>query len=202
MARLLRFAAVAVLVGGATAGLSGCTGDADPVGSPSPSVTVESPSPMPSASPSPTALSDEELLELIPEDARAENFGAASNFAKFFVLESQKILVDGDDGLFRAVSEPGCTFCIASLATLEAMREQGLTARGGEIAVSSELASGGLQADGTWNASFDIDVSAQEFVDETGTVIASNPAESLRVGVVLRYNGSVWGVVDVGSEPR
>jgi len=158
--------------------------------------------PSPSLSPSPTPLTDDELLALIPEDARGEDFLSASSFAKFFVVESQAILLDGDDELFRTVSERGCTFCEASFATLNAMRDRSLTVSGGDIIVSPGLASRGLQADGTWNVSFDIEVSAQEFVDSTGAVVTSNPAESLRVGVVLIYKGSRWGVVDVGSEPR
>ncbi len=201
MARLSRFVTVAVLLGGATVSLSACTGGSDPIASPSPSVsTVVTPSP--SVSPSPTPLTDAQLLALIPENARGDDFLSASNFAKFFVVESQAMLLDGDDGLLRAVSESGCTFCEASFATLAAMRDQGLTASGGGITVSPDLAVGGLQADGTWNASFDIEVATQEFIDSSGAVITSNPAESLRVGVVLIYKGSRWGVVDVGSEPR
>ena len=201
MARLSRFVAVAVLLGGATVSLSACTGGSDPVASPSPSVSTVV-TPTPSASPSPTPLTDAELLALIPEDARAENFVSASNFAKFFVVESQAMLLDGDDRLLHAVSEPGCTFCDASFATLAAARARGLAASGGDITVSPDLAVGGLQADGTWNASFDIEIDAQQFIDSSGALVKSNPAESLRVGVVLIYKGSRWGVVDVGSEPR
>jgi hypothetical protein len=62
-------------------------------------------------SPSPTPLTGDQLLALIPENARAENFVSASNFAKFFVNEYYVMLNTGDDSLFRALSQSGCTFC-------------------------------------------------------------------------------------------
>ena len=200
MARLLRFAAVAVLLGGATAGLSGCTGDADPVASPSPSVTAESPSPTPSASPSPTALSEEELLELIPEDARAENFAAASNFAKFFIAEYHQMFLSKDDALFAALSEPGCVFCENSLAEYEEVIGSGGSLRGGDMVIEDGLAAGGNQGDGTTNASFGLEVAVVEYLDSSGAVVKTIPATSGRVGVFMRYDVDHWVVIEVGSD--
>ncbi|MBC7297357.1 MAG: hypothetical protein H5T82_00430, partial [Demequina sp.] len=110
MARLLRCAAVVALVGGATASLSACSGDPGPIVTETPSATrtVET---TPSPSPTPSVTSEEELLAQIPEDARAENFVSASNFAKFFVREYQRMFAEHDSGLFALLSGDECQFC-------------------------------------------------------------------------------------------
>ena len=203
MARLLRFAAVAVLVGGATAFLSGCTGDSDPVVSLSPSVTAEatpSPSPSVSVSPTPTALSDEELLELIPEDARVESFIGASNFAKFFLLEYNRMFSTGDSRLFQALSEPGCTFCANSLREFEDVIGSGGSVVGGGMTIEEGLAAGGDLGDGTTNASFGIEIGEVQYLDSEGVVVDTVPPTAGRLGVLMRYRDGHWSVIDVGSD--
>src|SRR5680860_1578321 len=84
MALLLRYVAVAALVGVATASLTACSGDPGPIVTESPSLTrtVEA---TPSPSPTPTVTSEEELLAQIPEDARGEDFQSATQFSRFFL---------------------------------------------------------------------------------------------------------------------
>ncbi len=200
MARLLRFAAVAVLVGGATAGLSGCTGDADPVASPSPSVTAESPSPTQSASPSPTALSEAELLELIPEDARAENLGAASNFAKFFVREYDVMFQTQDDALFRYMSGPDCEFCSSSLQTYADLIDAGGRRDGGDIVTTSDLATGGLNEDGYWYAGFAFEVTHSQDFDASEALVEEGPAGGGTAYAKLEFLDGRWIVQGVALE--
>src|SRR5690554_5304864 len=78
-----------VLVAGALRA-SACSGDPAPIVTETPTATPsETPSPSPTPSPSATALTDEEVIEAIPEEARHEDFPGAQEFAKFFLSESQ-----------------------------------------------------------------------------------------------------------------
>lgn len=198
MARLSRFVAVAVLLGGATASLSACTGDANPVVSTSPSVTAEV-TPSPSVSPSPTPLSEEELLALIPEDARAENFVSASNFAKFFVMLYPEMMQKQDPELFALLSDSACVFCNNALGDLAELIAADGTVTGGDVTVEAGLASGGLEGDGTTNASFDAETADATFLDSGGDVTSVVPGRAGRLGVSLRYDVDHWVVLGVGS---
>ena len=199
MARLSRFVTVAVLLGGATVSLSACTGGSDPIASPSPSVsTVVTPSP--SVSPSPTALTDDQLLALIPEDARAENFVSASNFAKFFVRLYPSMMQNKDSELFRWLSDDACVFCQNALDSYQQLVVSNGSVTGGDMNVEEALASGGLEPDGTTNASFDVQTTDMVFLDSAGNVTALKSGHGGRVGVGLRYDGDHWVVLGVGSE--
>ncbi len=198
MARLSRFVAVAVLLGGATVSLSACTGGSDPVASvtPSPPVVSETPS----VSPTPTALSDDELLALIPEEARREDFLSASNFAKFFVGLYPEMMHDQDPGLFSMLSDPNCVFCNNSLGNLADLVASDGSMTGGDVIVEAGLASGGLEADGTTNTSFDAETADTTFLDAAGSVTSRVPGRGGRLGVSLRYDVDHWVVLGVGSE--
>jgi len=196
MARLSRFVAVAVLLGGATVSLSGCTGDSDPVVTPSPSVTVVTPSP--SASPSPTALSDEELLALIPEEARGQDFVSASNFAKFFVGAYTGLFVDGADvGLYRALSAEGCSYCASALANAVETAQAGAHSEGGVFSFPDLLGRGGLRDDGfTYVAQPFALTDATTFGPE-GEPLGSGRGGTGDVGVKMRFDDGAWRVYAV-----
>lgn len=198
MARLLRFAAVAVLLGGVAAGVSGCTGDADPVVSVSPSVTAEV-TPTPTVSPSPTPLSEEELLELIPENAREENFGSAVNFAQFFLSLYPEMMQTKDSRVFAYLSDDACVFCQNALESRDELVTANGSVTGGEMTFDAELASGGLEPDGTWNASFDVTTHEAIHMNATGEVTETVPERSGRLGVSLQHDGDHWTVLGVGS---
>ena len=200
MARLSRFVTVAALLGGATVSLSACTGGSDPIASPSPSVsTVVTPSP--SVSPSPTPLTDDQLLALIPEDARAENFVSASNFAKFFVREYQRMLTEQDRTLFSSLSEPDCLFCNSALATFDSVVSTGGSVEGGDVAVDDGLALGGMQDDGTYIATIHVTTAPQTNRDATGAIVEQTPEGSGLISVQMRRSGDHWVVVDVNLAP-
>jgi hypothetical protein len=200
MARLSRFVAVAVLLGGATVFLSACTGDPAPTASPTPTAVVVSETPSPSVSPSPTPLTDDELLALIPEDARGEDFLSASNFAKFFVRLYPSMMQNKDSQLFEALSDADCVFCNNALGNLADLVASARSMTGGDITVDEQLASGGLEADGTTNASFDAETADTTFLDSAGTVTSTIPGRTGRLGVSLRYEVDHWVVLGIGSE--
>lgn len=199
MARLSRYVTVAVLLGGATVNLSACTGGSDPVASVSPSVSAVV-TPTPSASPSPTPLTDAELLALIPADARGEDFVSASNFAKFFVGLYPEMMHAQDSELFARLSGDGCVFCENALTNLADLVASEGSMIGGDITVDTGLASGGIQADGTTNASFGAETASTTFLDASGNVTASIPGRVGRLGVSLQYDSDHWTVLGVGSE--
>jgi len=198
MARLSRFVTVVALLGGATVFLSACTGGSDPVASPSPSVsTVVTPSP--SLSPSPTPLTDDELLALIPEDARGEDFLSASSFAVYFLSTYPSIVTGDDSRLFDLITDEGCIFCNNVREALSGSLQPGESLQGGEVTSLQALADGGLQPDGTWNVSFDMTVAALERVDRDGNVLLIDPGGPGRVTVILTY-ATHWIAMGVGAE--
>jgi hypothetical protein len=145
-------------------------------------------------------LTDDQLLALIPENARAENFVSASNFAKFFVNEYYIMLNTGDDSLFRALSQPGCTFCENALQEFGDVIGTGGSVVGGDMTLDPGLAAGGDMGDGTTNASFGVAVAEVRYLDSDGVVYRTIPATSGRLGVLMRYDTDRWSVIDVGSQ--
>ena len=199
MARLSRFLAVAVLLGGVTVSLSACTGDPAPTASPSPSPAVVSETPSPSPSPSPTALSEDELLALIPENARPENFGGATNFALHFLSEYPRILTGPTPDLFSLVTASDCIFCNTVKDRIDSSFEPGDSLRGGEVESLQTVADGGLQADGSWSVSFDATIGDLERVNSSGDVVDVDAGGSVRVTVILKYDEH-WIVLGVGAD--
>ena len=199
MARLSRFVAVAVLLGGATVSLSSCTGGSDPIASSSPAVsTVVTPSPSVAASPTP--LTDEELLALIPENARAENFVSASNFAKFFVNEYDTMFQKPDDEMFRYMSGVDCAFCASSLGTYADLVSAGGHRTGGVITTSPDLPQGGLNQDGYWYVGLGFDVTASSDLDASGADVDAGPGGTATAYVKLQRLDDRWVVQGVSIE--
>lgn len=198
MARLLRGAAVAALVGGATASLSACSGDPGPIVTESPSATLTVATTLP-PTPTPSMTSEEELLAQIPENARGEDFASASNFAKFFVRLYPQMMREKDPRLFRLLSDDDCLFCNNALEQYQQLVDSNQTMIGGDVTAQDSLASGGLEADGTMNASFDAASAARTYLDLDGNVISTFPGQSGRFGVNLRYQDGHWVVLGVGS---
>jgi hypothetical protein len=194
MARLSRFVTVAVLLGGATVSLSACTGGSDPIASPSPSVsTVVTPSP--SVSPSPTPLTDDEVLALIPEDARAENFVSATNFARFF-LDRYPELFDAkpETALFRSLSAPSCGFCSKALSDSDGTVSVGAHNEGGRFVWPNQSVRGGIQDDGFWYVTQGFSVSDTSTYLADGTLHKTEQGGAGEVGVKLSFGEEGWRV--------
>lgn len=199
MARLLRYVAVVALVGVATASLTACSGDPGPIVTDSPSLTrtVEA---TPSLSPTPTLTSEEELLAQIPEDARGEDFYSASQFAKFFILEYQRMFAEKDSTLFSFLSEPECEFCASSIESYESLVGKGGVREGGVITVSSELAQGGLGDDGFWYVGFALSATENSDYDAAGELVESDTGGDGDVAVKLAWRNGYWHVSGVNVE--
>lgn len=201
MTRLLRIAAVAVLVGGATAVLSSCTGDPGPIVTQTPSLTATAEPVTPSASPAPSVTPEEELLAMIPENARGEDFQSATQFAKFFVQLYPDLFKKGDPQLFRALSTPSCEFCASALETYDAFIASGNSYAGGDIETPDVVQfTGGLQPDGTWLVQFPMDIASSTTTTADGSSVGTIEAASLRTAVALEFTEGHWAVLGVNFE--
>lgn len=199
MTRLLRIAAVAVLVGGATAVLSSCTGDPGPIATESPSATATAEVVTLPPSPTPSVTPEEELLAQIPENARGEDFGSAANFAVYYLSEYPQILTGSQPRLFDLLSDENCIFCNNVATQLRDSLGPGESVRGGKVTPLQTIADGGLQQDGTWSVSFDLRVEDLERVDSTGAVVDVDEGGEGRTTVLLEYDAH-WVVLGVGAE--
>lgn len=172
-------------MGAASVSLSACTGDLAPPPAPSPRAAT---------------LSEAELLALVPEDARQEDFFGASAFAKFFVLENQRMLITGDGRLFEELVAPGCAFCASSLARRDEVFEAGGSVEGGLATVEDTFAAGGERDDGTWSVAFGVTTDEATYRDADGAVTTTVPSTAGRIEVLLRYEADRWVVVEAGPE--
>ena len=193
MTRLLRFAAAAVLVGGATAVLSACSGDPEPIvtETPSPTATVVSQSP----TPTPTLTAEEELLAQIPEDARGEDFASATQFSRFFIeLYPGLFAVDPQTELFALLSAPSCQFCSGALADSTDTAAVSAHSEGGAFTWLGAVLRGGLLDDGFWYVTQDFEVTDTVTYLADGTEDHISRGGSGEVGVKLSWDGGSWHV--------
>jgi hypothetical protein len=146
-------------------------------------------------------LTDDELLALIPEDARAENFVSASNFAKFFVREYQRMFDAHDSALFAYLSADGCKFCSSSLQSFADDEAAGNTVSGGAITPSEGLATGGLQSDETWLVQFPMHVAEAQYFNADGSLRTTDAAVDYNLGVLLERVDDRWRVLGLNYEP-
>jgi hypothetical protein len=196
MARLSRFVTVAVLLGGATVSLSACTGGSDPIASPSPSVSTAV-TPSPSVSPSPTPLTDDELLALIPEDARGEDFLSASNFAKFFVDLYPELFVEKPDtALFDFLSTDGCVFCDGALRDSAETVAASAHSEGGVFTFDDSLGQGGLRDDGFTYVGRRFSVTDTVTYLADGSEYRTVPGGKGIVALKTKFEDGVWRVYE------
>jgi len=86
---------------------------------------------------------------MIPENARAENFGSATNFVRFFVdLYPGLFELDPNLELFDFLSMDGCVFCDGALRDSAETQGVGAHSEGGVFGFEDILAQGGLHDDG------------------------------------------------------
>ena len=199
MTRLLRIAEVAVLVGGATAVLTSCSGDPGPIvtETPSPASTVVT---TPSPSPTPSVTPEEELLAQIPENARNESFVAATNFAKFYLELYPQMMTTLDGELFQLLSSPGCEFCQSALQTRDDLEDASQVRQGGEPTFPDEPASGGQEAEGTFTIVLKMETAPSTTVDATGDVVGTGAGGVGVVGLSLSFDDGHWTVLGVNLE--
>ncbi|MFV0284755.1 MAG: hypothetical protein ACK5IM_00010 [Demequina sp.] len=194
--------------------LGGCTGDADPIvtstPSPSPSVAAVDPStsasPSASASPSPsaTALTEEEVLAAIPEDARSEGFISAVMFSRYFLeLYGPMFAPPYDRGTFQSLSDDECDFCASAVDSSASAEDAGTESRGASITWLDDapVAQGGLREDGFWYITQRYELSPRAVLDSSGSELSSDEGSRGRAGVKLGWSDGRWAVFGVEIEP-
>ncbi|WP_291379713.1 DUF6318 family protein [Demequina sp.] len=201
MTRLLRGAAVAVLVGGATVVLTSCSGDpgATPTETPPSTSTVVVTTPSPT--PTPSVTPEEELLEQIPENARGEDFQSATHFARFFLAMYPDLFAkDSDTQLFEYLSGETCRFCEKAMAGVAEARELDAYSVGGEVTFPDVLARGGLQEDGFWYVADRFQAAAVETFGPDGDLLDGAPPYSGEARFRLDYRDGHWRVDEIDLE--
>ena len=152
----------------------------------------------PSPSPTPTALSDDELLAMIPEEAQREDFFGASAFAKFFVdLYPDLFESPPKPELFNKLSAEVCKFCAGALADAAATQDAGAHNTGGEFAWPDELARGGLNDDGYWYVTQAFEVADTVTYLADGSVYKTEAGGTGEVGLKLDFAEGAWSVLGV-----
>ena len=187
---------VALAVVGAVAVLGGCTSASEPVVSPSVSVSA-----VVTLSPSPTLSHEEQMLALIPEEAKGDDLFAAEAMAKFF-----RGLVPG---LYRAehasvwafLSLPSCEFCASGMEISRAYVESGRTFDGGEFVIP-ELVLGSMLDIETGLAYVPIAVTETASVTygPDGTELSRQDARRADFTLELALVGGLWRVNGVSYD--
>ena len=192
-----------VLVGGAAAlALAGCTPSSPDEPTASPSVPVVTASPSVTAAPSETALSEEELLELIPAEARTEDFPGAAAFAAFFVSEYYRMFAEQDPQLFEFVSGDECGYCKSVLTEYVEFSTSGLSRSGGEVSAQPALATGSLLGDGTWLVEIPVEVAASSDIGPDGALASEDPGGTGVSAFQLSWTDGRWVVLGIASEEQ
>lgn len=203
--------AVAVTAG--LMALAGCTDDPEPIVTTTPTSSAsvpESPSPSATASssatpsPSATALTDEEVLALVPEDARDESLAGAANFSYYF-LELYPQMFVANPGIaistFDALSSPDCDFCSSSIDSALRTADMGAHSTGGSLTFDrAAVPKGGVQDDGDWVIEFPLSAEPSTTVNSEGAQIASSDGGTGTATIGLAYVDGAWQVLGVRVE--
>ncbi|WP_156165184.1 DUF6318 family protein [Demequina silvatica] len=187
------------VIGAVLCGLvAGCTADAEPIVTDSPTVVaVESPSPSSTPSPTPTALSDDELLAMLPEGADRTDAIGAMVTAAFFLEQYAPMFQTGDTRVWEALSAEGCEYCENALANAVQIRDEGWTFEGGEIVVVDRSLQGNLESREQAVVSMDGVVRSSSLVSPDGKSQPTEPRRELTFGLVLVLGDGGWRVSEV-----
>lgn len=190
---------------GAVLVMAGCSGS-DPIVTETPVPnTSESAELQPSAtpsvsvsvSPSAAALSDAELLEILPAGAEFPDVEGAVVTAQFFIQEFSRMLERNETEVWQSLSLSGCEFCADGVATAEKYDAKGWVIRGGEIADGPGLTEGNLQEDGT---------ATIKYPATEGAIVVTEPGKAERQAtaggfaeyyLLMELRGTVWRVAEV-----
>ncbi|WP_062297372.1 DUF6318 family protein [Demequina maris] len=201
--RVARRAVAATMLAGVCVGVAACTGEPAPIVTESPTggtvvVPTEAAASTPSAAP--TALTDDELLAMMPEGSeRADVYGAMMT-ATFFLEQYAPMFHTGDTRVWEALSAEGCDYCADALANAERVRDEGWTARGGEITVDAGQTQAALTSDSEASVLLAAELEAGRLLDSSGGVQSSSRAGAAAYGVRLGFTGGHWQVIGVASE--
>ncbi|WP_062301140.1 DUF6318 family protein [Demequina subtropica] len=185
--------------------LSGCFGEPGPIVSETPSVAgtvaeATSPTPTPSPSAELEALTDEELIALLPERALIPDVRGAMATAEFFLEQYAPMFHTGDTRIWEALSAEGCEYCASALENAERVRDEGWTARGGEIEVIRNTQDGSLTSPTSAYYSIEVHRASAYLKSEEGIESESASASRTHFEFALELVDEHWMVVGVASE--
>ncbi|WP_062287352.1 DUF6318 family protein [Demequina phytophila] len=201
--RVARGALAAAVTAGLCAALAGCTADAEPIVTESPTVVaVESPSPSASPSPSPsaTALTNDELLAMMPEGAERSDVYGAMMTATFFLEQYAPMFQTGDTRVWEALSAEGCEYCAKGIENAERVRDEGWLYEGGEIVVEDRQTQGSMTGDDTATVLLETRLSKAEVTQSDGTTTRVGRPGGVTYGVRLVLVADQWLIGGVASE--
>jgi hypothetical protein len=150
---------------------------------------------------SPTPLTDDQLLALIPADARAENFGGAVNFARFFLgMYPQLFARNSDPALFSDLAGDNCGFCSNALSDADETRVAAAYSVGGQIDFPNVTGQGGLHNDGFWYVADRFSAAETQTYGANGNLVDSAPAFAGEARFRLEYVDGHWRVDEIDLE--
>ncbi len=183
--------------------LAGCVGDPGPIVTRMPSAVASAPgvgSETPSPSPSVMALSDDELLALMPEGAGREDLIGAMVTAQFFLEQYAEMFHTGDTRVWEALSADECGYCADALADAEQVRDEGWVAEGGEVFIDTNQTRGAIGESGTATVVFTANVADAYLTNLDGERTQTGAARSVIYGMELGLQDQVWRVERAASE--
>lgn len=184
--------------------VTGCSGP-DPIvtetPSPTPSESV-TPSATTSAtpSPSPTALSAEELLDLLPPNAGQPDLLGAVVTAEFFLEQLGTIYTTGNTTLWEALAGDGCEYCALKEAEVRQLNESDWRAEGGAVTVDESLTRAGVADDGHTYVKVIAQVDDLYVVDAVGEREMAEAASQTEFGLRMVFDSGVWRIDEVSLD--
>lgn len=187
-------------------GVSGCGGDPEPIvtetPSPSASATVD---PSPSATPSPSGngeLTDEELVELLPEEALLDDIRGAEATALFFLEQYAKMYQTGDTYLWEELSGDDCVFCASALEGSTTLHADGMSVRGGDVVPRDDSVSSQMNDEGVVYVTLDGTSEDGFTIYEDGSEELTAPGRSVEVLMELHHIDGDWLIDEVQIDER
>jgi hypothetical protein len=173
-----------------------CTGGDDPPATRSTSSSGSSGSPRASAtSPTTTTPSSTTRTVAVPPEATKHTEAGAKAFAKFYVAQADDALVTADSSKVKAVANESCKGCKVFIDWADELKRQGRHHANTSFTVSGQL----VRPDSTDNRyviDILIDEAGVDVVDQGGTRVASEPAQTATLRTTLSWSASTWSVTE------
>ncbi|WNM26618.1 DUF6318 family protein [Demequina capsici] len=189
-----------ILLAGALA-LAGCAGS-DAIVTESPSSTAAAATAAAGAAPSPsaTALTDDELLAMMPADAARDDVAGAMATAEYFVSAYPEALMAADARVLRAMSLPTCSFCADVVADVDHLAETGERLSAGTLSPDLSQLQAVMDDDGHAHVQIPVSQSRFEYVDSAGRSAGSSDPGVFVMSFLLTRTDTVWRINGVYVE--
>ncbi|WNM23636.1 DUF6318 family protein [Demequina capsici] len=193
VARRTLFAFTSGLI--ASVALAGCT-SSDAIVTETPLPTTPAAGATTSASPSPsaTALTDEELLTLLPEGATSDTPQGATIAAEYWIGELASAFDSGDPSLVAAFGTAECSYCSTQAALIADLYAGGQSLSGGAISPDLTTASSATSDDGFTYVSFDASIADLITISSDGQPQATSSGGTRRWGFQMVFTDGLWRV--------